>query len=167
MLRRSPGLMVRAALTRSPLTCTWPPSTASAASDRVLKKRAAHSHLSIRTRAASGVSPCLTESAYRSPPRSTVPLPALGTAWPHFAQLFAMLVLDQGSAVDVDREQMKMGLLPRGLLSYSLRKPAPHLRVVDLDGLSPQAELHFIACVAADRVVNEKARISSEIEGLP
>src|SRR5215471_833809 len=162
MLRRSPALSERAAFTRSPLTCTLPPSTASPASDRVLKKRAAHSHLSIRTRAAAGVSPCLTVSGYRRPPRSTVLPPALGTAWPHFDQLFAMLVLDQGCAVDVDREQMKAGLLPRGLLSHSIDKPPPHVRVVDLDGLSLQAELHFVPCVAADRVVNEKARISSE-----
>src|SRR5215207_1377730 len=36
--------------TRSPATCTLPPSIASTARARVLKKRAAHSHLSRRTR---------------------------------------------------------------------------------------------------------------------
>src|SRR5262249_17405757 len=136
----------RAALTRSPLTGTLPPSTASAASDRVLKKRAAHSHLSIRTRAASGVSLCLTESAYRSSLWSTVPLPALGTAGPYFDQLFAVLVLDQGSAVDVDHEQMKMGLLPRGLLSPSLRKPPPHLQVVDGRTVAISTTLRASSC---------------------
>jgi hypothetical protein len=35
--------------TRSPFTCTFPASIVSAASDRVLKKRLAHSHLSNRT----------------------------------------------------------------------------------------------------------------------
>src|SRR6267143_362249 len=35
--------------TRAPFSCTWPPTTASVARLRVLKKRAAHSHLSIRT----------------------------------------------------------------------------------------------------------------------
>ena len=45
-------LTVFAGLTRTPLRCALPPSTASAASERVLKKRAAHSHLSIRSRSA-------------------------------------------------------------------------------------------------------------------
>ncbi len=44
----SPGLMVLAGLTRSPCTSTRPAFTASTASCRVLKKRAAHSHLSSR-----------------------------------------------------------------------------------------------------------------------
>src|SRR5205807_2108900 len=48
---------------RSLLTWTLPPSTASVASERVLKKRAAHSHLSTRTRPASGVSARLMDSA--------------------------------------------------------------------------------------------------------
>src|SRR5450830_1530266 len=44
----SPNLTLRAGLTRSPLTVTLLWSTASQASERVLKKRAAHSHLSSR-----------------------------------------------------------------------------------------------------------------------
>ena len=38
-----------AGFTRAPFRCTWPPSTDSVASARVLKKRAAQSHLSRRT----------------------------------------------------------------------------------------------------------------------
>ncbi len=45
----SPGRTSFAGFTRAPPTWTWPPSTASVAAPRVLKKRAAHSHLSIRT----------------------------------------------------------------------------------------------------------------------
>jgi hypothetical protein len=45
----SPGRTVLEALAASPLTCTLPPLQAAAASVRLLKKRAAHSHLSIRT----------------------------------------------------------------------------------------------------------------------
>jgi hypothetical protein len=48
ILIRSPGLMVRDRLGLSSLTSTFPPSTASAAWDLVLKKRAAQSHLSRR-----------------------------------------------------------------------------------------------------------------------
>ncbi len=40
--------MVWLGFTRSPLQCTFPPRTALLAMARVLKKRAAHSHLSIR-----------------------------------------------------------------------------------------------------------------------
>src|SRR5687767_7858068 len=47
MLRRSPGRMTRLGFGRPPLSATLPPATASAASERVLKKRAAQSHLSI------------------------------------------------------------------------------------------------------------------------
>ena len=46
--QRSPTRTCREALTRSPLTCTCPPSTASCARLRLLKKRAHQSHLSIR-----------------------------------------------------------------------------------------------------------------------
>ena len=46
IVRRSPTATTRDRLARSPPRSTFPPSTASAASDRVLKKRAAHSHLS-------------------------------------------------------------------------------------------------------------------------
>src|SRR5450432_355454 len=46
----SPSWTSRARLPRSPLTSTFPPSTAWAAAERVLKKRAAHNHLSRRTR---------------------------------------------------------------------------------------------------------------------
>src|SRR5690349_19375051 len=47
--RRSPVLRSLAGLVRSPFSLTLPPSIAACAADRVLKKRAAHSHLSIRT----------------------------------------------------------------------------------------------------------------------
>jgi hypothetical protein len=40
-------------LARAPFTSTFPPATASLASDRVLKNRAAQSHLSMRTRSSS------------------------------------------------------------------------------------------------------------------
>src|SRR4249920_2429430 len=46
----SPSWTRCARLARSPLTSILPPSTACAAAERVLKKRAAHSHLSRRTR---------------------------------------------------------------------------------------------------------------------
>src|SRR5436190_12511326 len=52
MITTSPAWTRRDRLARSPLTSTLPPSTACAAADLVLKKRAAHSHLSSRTRAA-------------------------------------------------------------------------------------------------------------------
>ena len=45
----SPGRTVLDGLAASPLTCTLPPLQAVAASVRLLKKRAAQSHLSIRT----------------------------------------------------------------------------------------------------------------------
>jgi hypothetical protein len=45
----SPARTTFDGFTRSPLTCTRPPSTAAVPAPRVLKKRAAHSHLSIRT----------------------------------------------------------------------------------------------------------------------
>ncbi len=45
----SPGRTVLEGLAASPLTWTLPPLQAVAASVRLLKKRAAHSHLSIRT----------------------------------------------------------------------------------------------------------------------
>ena len=45
----SPISSSRLGLARWPLTLTLPPLTASLASERVLKKRAAHSHLSMRT----------------------------------------------------------------------------------------------------------------------
>jgi len=46
----SPARTALAGFTRSPFTCTRPPCTASVAAPRVLKRRAAQSHLSIRTR---------------------------------------------------------------------------------------------------------------------
>src|SRR3954453_14657194 len=48
---RSPGFSSRLGLTATPFTCTRPPLTASAASARVLRSRAAQSHLSTRMRA--------------------------------------------------------------------------------------------------------------------
>jgi len=53
---RSPTLTSRAGLTRSSFTCTCPPTTAPVAAPRVLKNRAAHSHLSILTRSNAGTS---------------------------------------------------------------------------------------------------------------
>jgi pyruvate dehydrogenase E1 component len=47
---RSPGWISRLGFARSPLTCTRPPLSASTASARVLTRRAAQSHLSMRTR---------------------------------------------------------------------------------------------------------------------
>src|SRR4029453_7514930 len=47
--RRSPGRTTFEGLAASPLTSTLPPLQAHAASVRLLKKRAAHSHLSMRT----------------------------------------------------------------------------------------------------------------------
>src|SRR5260221_12154497 len=44
-----PTCRARGRLARSPPTSTLPPSTATDAADRVLKKRAAHNHLSRRT----------------------------------------------------------------------------------------------------------------------
>ena len=52
----SPTWSGRARLVRSPFTCTLPPAIASAASERVLKNLAAHSHLSRRTRPSSASS---------------------------------------------------------------------------------------------------------------
>src|SRR5215467_8126406 len=46
----SPGPTSRAGLTRSPPTFTWPARTSSVAALLVFAKRAAHSHLSMRTR---------------------------------------------------------------------------------------------------------------------
>ena len=48
----SPSRTSRAGFTRVPSTWTRPPWTASVASERVLKKRAAQSHLSMRGRSA-------------------------------------------------------------------------------------------------------------------
>src|SRR3954452_10582883 len=61
-----------AGFTRSSLSRTWPASIASAARLRVLKKRAAHSHLSMRTRAsatACGASARLSLIGISSHPR--------------------------------------------------------------------------------------------------
>src|SRR5690606_18254300 len=52
-----PGSISRLLLQRAPLQCTLPPSMACLARLRVLKKRAAHSHLSSRTFAPAGVAP--------------------------------------------------------------------------------------------------------------
>jgi hypothetical protein len=52
----SPIFTARAGLTLSPLSLTLPSSTAVVASERVLKKRAAHSHLSMRTLSISCIS---------------------------------------------------------------------------------------------------------------
>src|SRR5207237_6975574 len=60
--RRSPTPSGFARLARSPLSSTWPAPTAAAASARVLKKRAAHSQRSSRTRVG-----CVT----RDPPASS------------------------------------------------------------------------------------------------
>src|SRR5262245_19034956 len=49
----SPTRTSRAGLTRIPSTWTRPPCTAAVASERVLKKRDAQSHLSMRTRPSS------------------------------------------------------------------------------------------------------------------
>src|SRR5579862_1381977 len=51
-LTRSPGRRPCAGRTREPLTCTLPPLTASAASDRDLKRRTAKSQRSMRARGA-------------------------------------------------------------------------------------------------------------------
>src|SRR6266478_589469 len=48
MLSLSPRRMILLGLARAPLTATLPPVTAAAARERVLKKRAAQSHLSMR-----------------------------------------------------------------------------------------------------------------------
>src|SRR5262245_12819690 len=48
MLNLSPRRIILLGLVRVPLTSILPPVTASAARERVLKKRAAQSHLSIR-----------------------------------------------------------------------------------------------------------------------
>src|SRR3954463_14496414 len=55
----SSGRTSFAGFTRTPFTCTWPPATASVASPRVLKNRAAQSHLSTRTRSTSACSQTL------------------------------------------------------------------------------------------------------------
>src|SRR4051794_15864647 len=49
MTRQSPGLRSFAGFVRSPFSFTLPPSIACCAAERVLKKRAAQSHLSILT----------------------------------------------------------------------------------------------------------------------
>ena len=48
MLSLSPSRMILLGFARAPLTSIFPPVTASPARERVLKKRAAQSHLSIR-----------------------------------------------------------------------------------------------------------------------
>ncbi len=49
MVSWSPLLISLAGFVRAPFRCTLPPETASMAKDRVLKKRAAQSHLSSLT----------------------------------------------------------------------------------------------------------------------
>src|SRR5207237_1374535 len=53
----SPACTSFAGLMRTPFRWTWPPSTAAVASARVLKKRAAHSHLSTPIEAANRMLP--------------------------------------------------------------------------------------------------------------
>ena len=128
----SPGRTSFAGFTRAPFRCTRPPSTASVARPRVLKKRAAQSHLSIRTastravcRIGTGVLPSPLPRAPRLPR-----LPAARSSRPRYGRRACALRLPDRGRGDL-RRRLRRPARPaaatRGTTSSptSARRPSP------------------------------------------
>ena len=67
---------------RAPLTCTLPPEMACAANTRVLKNRTAHSHLSMRTRSATGALPAGSVAGDAGSESTSTPVAGLNGRYP-------------------------------------------------------------------------------------
>src|SRR5262249_61555064 len=85
--------------------------------------------------------------------------------WPQLYRLLSVPVRNKGSALNIDREQVKVGPLPRGPLD-SLRVAQAHVRVVNVLGTPAQAEFALIPHVAANGVVDHHARVAQQVQRL-